>query len=48
MGGEIVQYLGDDELGNPETVLNDLLNDTKNIAKFSNFGEIRLHRINDM
>lgn len=47
MGGEIVQNLGD-ELGNPETVLNDLLNDTKNIAKFSNFGEIRLHKISDM
>lgn len=45
MEGEIVQYLGEDELRNPENVLNDLLNDTKNKAKYSNFGEIRLCRI---
>lgn len=42
MEGEIVQYLGEDELRSPENVLNDLLNDTKDIAKYSNFGEIRL------
>lgn len=29
MEGKIVQYLGEDELGNPENELNDLPNDTK-------------------
>lgn len=42
------KYLGEDELGNPENIRNYLLNDTKNIAKYSNFGEIILCRISDM
>lgn len=42
MEGEIVQYLGEDELEDPENVLNDLLTDTKNMAKYSIFCENRL------